>query len=226
MKIEQMSKRLIFILFLVSGTVAYSQQNDCKVIKVEISGSYTGGCKNGLAQGKGVAQGIDYYEGQFDKGVPEGRGKYIWADGTYYEGHWENGIRNGSGKMVYRDSIVTGYWKEDKYVGKKLIPSYEIMRSVGVTRSNIKKSIGNEEEIRIKILKGGTENSELIDFNINYSSGDEYRGGNIFGVKHLKFPIIIKINYSTWNAFHTSLYPVVFEFKINEPGIWDVIVSN
>jgi len=221
-----MATRLIIFLFLFSGTIAYSQQDSCKVIKPEISGSYTGDCKNGLAQGKGVAQGVDHYEGQFNKGLPDGKGKYIWANGTYYEGRWENGFRNGSGKMVYRDSTVTGYWKEDKYVGKKLIPSYEIMRSVGVTRSNIKKSIGNEDEVRVKILKGGAENNELIDFTISYSSGEEYRGGNIYGIKKFKFPVLIKINYSTWNTFHTSLYPVIFEFRINEPGIWDVSISN
>jgi len=115
-----MLKMLLSILILSSGYLVHSQQSDCKVIKAEISGTYEGGCKKGLAQGNGIAQGIDRYEGQFIKGLPSGRGTYKWASGVYYEGEWKNGLREGEGKMVYPDSIVSGIWKEDKYTGKKM----------------------------------------------------------------------------------------------------------
>ena len=31
-----------------------------------------------------IAQGIDHYEGQSSKGIPEGKGTYKWADVTAY----------------------------------------------------------------------------------------------------------------------------------------------
>jgi len=110
-----MVNRLFLIVVLIFGNYVYAQQNDCKVTIADISGSYSGGCKNGLAHGKGVAQGIDRYEGQFMKGKPDGKGIYKWANGTSFEGQWKNGMREGMGKMVYSDSVVTGYWRDDKY---------------------------------------------------------------------------------------------------------------
>lgn len=217
---------LILILGLVSGNIAYSQENDCKVLKPGISESYSGGCKNGLADGKGVAQGIDYYEGQFDKGLPAGKGTYKWSDGTYYEGHWENGNREGSGKMVYRDSTVTGYWKDDIYAGKKLIPPYEIMRTESVSRSNIIKSVGAAEEVRIRILQGGSDNRTVSNMSISSSSGDEYRTDNIYGLEKVHFPLDVKVSYTSRTQFGTSQFRVMFEFRINEPGVWEVTITN
>ena len=54
---------LIIMFFLAIGLRA--QQNDCKVLLESISGTYEGKCKNGLAHGKGIAQGTDRYEGTF-----------------------------------------------------------------------------------------------------------------------------------------------------------------
>jgi hypothetical protein len=71
-----MINKLFFVLLIITGSNIYEQTGDCRVAKASISGSYTGGCKNGLAQVKGVAQGIDRYEGQFVKGLPSGTGIY------------------------------------------------------------------------------------------------------------------------------------------------------
>jgi hypothetical protein len=219
------NKILLFVLFF-SGGIAYSQQNGCKVIKPEISGSYSGGCKNGLAQGKGVAQGVDYYVGQFNKGLPSGKGTYKWADGTSFEGHWDNGVKEGAGKMVYKDSVISGYWKTDKYVGKIQMLPYSVTRSMNVTRSSIKKTIGALDGVKIRIVRGGGDNTDISDLSIYYSSGDEYRISNTYGVQNVHFPLSVKVNYNSWNSFHTSQTSVVFEFEIIEPGIWEVTISN
>jgi hypothetical protein len=85
-----MINRIILILVLIIGSNVFAQQSDCKVTIADISGSYSGGCKKGLAHGKGIAQGKDRFEGQFIKGMPEGKGIYTWANGTYYDGQWKN----------------------------------------------------------------------------------------------------------------------------------------
>lgn len=221
-----MNYRLFLILFLIAGNLVFAQENGCKVLKPEISGSYSGGCKDGLANGKGVARGTDYYEGQFSKGMPSGKGMYKWADGTYYEGHWENGIRQGSGKMVYRDSTVTGYWKDDIYAGKKLVPPYEIKRTMSVSRSSIIKSTGAVDEVRIRILQGGSDNRSVSNLFITGSSGDEFRTDRVYGLEKVIFPLDVKVSYTSRTQFGTSQFNVIFDFRINEPGVWEVTISN
>jgi len=220
-----MIKVLFLFAFLVFCSNANAQQSECKVIPENISGSYSGGCKNGLANGKGIAQGVDRYEGRFRNGLPDGNGTYKWATGTYYEGQWKNGKREGMGKMVYHDSIVAGVWKEDKYLGKKLITPYMIKFSQSVSRYTIQKSIDVDNGVRIKILMNGDDN--LVDpLSIAYSSGSEYRVNNIYGIRNTTFPLDVKVTYITWNHFHTEQHDAIFEFTINEKGTWDVSIIN
>ena len=46
------------------STLVFGQQ-ECKVIKEDISGTYKGKCKNGLASGSGISIGENKYEGEF-----------------------------------------------------------------------------------------------------------------------------------------------------------------
>jgi hypothetical protein len=221
-----MVNRLFLIVVLIFGNYIYAQKSDCKVTKADISGSYSGDCKNGLAHGKGVAQGTDRYEGQFIKGMPDGRGTYRWEEGTYYKGQWKNGMRDGMGKMVYSDSVVTGYWKDDKYLGEKLIPPFKIINSRSVSRSIISKSINAGSGVKIRILQGGSDNTTIEDFSLAYDSGEEYRMGNTFGIQNTLFPLDVIVKYRSWNLFHTAQYDVIFEFTIYDPGTWDVVITN
>ena len=98
-------------------------QENCKVLNPAISGNYEGKCKNGLASGKGVAIGLDRYEGQFSKGLADGDGTYTWSTGEIYVGEWKAGLRNGTGAYTMyvngKDSIQSGVWENDKYLGTK-----------------------------------------------------------------------------------------------------------
>ena len=38
-----------------------------------------------------------YYEGQFEGGLPGGRGEFRWNDGVRYVGMWRNGVQEGEG---------------------------------------------------------------------------------------------------------------------------------
>ena len=54
---------LILLVWACTANVSVCAQETCKVLKPEISGSYLGDCKKGLANGKGIARGTDGYEG-------------------------------------------------------------------------------------------------------------------------------------------------------------------
>jgi len=221
-----MLKGLFFLSVFISARCVYAQQSDCQVTVAEISLSYSGQCKNGLAHGKGIAQGVDHYEGQFIKGKPEGKGLYKWSDGTYYDGQWKNGMQEGKGKMVYRDSVVTGFWKANKYQGEEQKPAYKITRIRNVGRSTILKSIESGNGVKIKILLGGTDNTEIEDFSLAYTSGTEYRNIGTYGIQNSSVPLDVTVRYLTWNQLHTAQYEVLFEFTVYDPGTWNVAIAN
>lgn len=95
----------------------------CRVMVDDIAGSYDGDCARGKAHGTGKAIGKDTYEGEFKKGYPDGFGTYTWINGDYFEGEFVKGKREGEGKMVFAsvdaDSLQTGYWEDDTYLGKQ-----------------------------------------------------------------------------------------------------------
>jgi hypothetical protein len=221
-----MIKILFVVLILGIGYNLEAQITDCKVMKPEISGTYEGGCKNGLAHGKGIGQGIDRYEGEFAKGLPNGKGTYRWASGIYYEGEWRKGLKEGEGKMVYPDSIVTGLWKEDNYVGKKALAPFKVLSSMSVSRYTITKSTSNRDGIKIRLLQGGTDNTSVEDFSLAYDSGSEYRNGNYYGIENVRYPLTVIVKYRSWNQIRTSQFNVNFEFVISQPGSWDVVIIN
>jgi len=226
-------KNMIFPLMAVSGMMALfsggilNAQNECRVLKPEISRSYTGDCKKGLAHGKGSAMGTDYYEGRFSRGLPDGNGKYTWKDGAVYEGEWSMGMRDGKGTMYYtKDSVLTGFWKEDAFAGAFLVPAYVINRQSGVTRSSIVKMSETGSGFRVGIYLAGKFNTDVEDLNILSDSGEEYNSGRYVAIQNAIVPYSVKIKYRTWNALHTSQSDVVFEFNINEPGTFEVSITH
>ena len=75
-------------------------------------------------------------------------------------------------------------------------------------------------------MLGAVENTDITDLSLVYDSGQEYRSGSWMGIQNPLFPVSIKISYHTWNQLHTSQYYVIYEFTINEPGGWEVIITN
>ncbi len=219
-------KGLFFLIAIISGISVHAQQNTCKVLMESISASYSGNCKNGLANGMGIAQGIDHYQGQFSKGLPNGQGIYTWADGSYYEGQWKAGMKEGKGTMKNKDSVLTGFWENDQFAGEKIVAPYKVTYTLSVPRHTFSKSSRVGNLIRLRIMQGGSDNVTIEDFSMSYTSGDEYRNGPYFCIQNITFPVDVKVKYRAWNQLRTSQFNVIFEFTITEPGTWDVMVSN
>jgi hypothetical protein len=128
--------------------------------------------------------------------------------------------------MVYPDSVVSGFWKKDNYMGKKVIAPYTIVSSMSVSRSTIMKTQDKNNAVKIRIKQGGIDNISIEGFSMAFDSGSEYRSGNYYGLENVRFPVSIKVKYRSWNQLMSSQYNVIFEFIINEPGSWDVVINN
>ena len=87
---------------------------ECQVIDPELQGFYEGGCKNGLAHGVGYARGTAEYQGEFRKGLKEGRGVKTWPWGDRYDGGFANDRRNGNGMYVWGAGSP---WSGERFVG-------------------------------------------------------------------------------------------------------------
>ena len=116
---------LILILLMITN-FAYAQDNSktCKVFTVNLSGSYKGDCKNGVAEGQGEATGLQRYNGSFKDGKPNGAGVYYYDESTYHAGFFLDGQKEGKGETHYirngkQDSILKGYWSGNVFRGKK-----------------------------------------------------------------------------------------------------------
>ena len=108
------------ISFLIINNI--HAQETCKVSMAALQGKYEGACKDGKASGEGKAEGVDKYSGNFKNGFPEGAGEYNWANNDKYVGNFRKGQLDGKGEMHYatkagKDSVVSGFWKKNKYVG-------------------------------------------------------------------------------------------------------------
>ncbi len=107
-------RAVTFTLALLAFPVHCALAAECRVIDPELQGSYEGGCRNGLASGYGVAKGSAEYQGQFYRGLKDGKGVKTWAWGDRYEGQFLNDRRHGKGMYVWG---ADSPWAGERYVG-------------------------------------------------------------------------------------------------------------
>jgi len=116
-------KQLLSILCCIVFSLHAESQEACEVKLKDIAGTYSGDCVDGKANGNGKSKGTDEYQGLFKNGYPEGKGMYTWKDGHYFIGFFKKGKKEGRGDMYYEsangeDSVISGYWRKDEYVGQ------------------------------------------------------------------------------------------------------------
>jgi hypothetical protein len=182
-----------------------------------------------LADGKGKSVGTDTYEGQFKQGVPWGKGTYTRSNGDVYVGDWENGFRQGEGIFTFRihekDSVVSGLWDNDEYIGPKPTPPKVISKS-SIDRYTIYKQGNILNRVLIDFQQNGMRNTGITNLIMASNSGTETNLGYLIGYENIIFPVVIKINYTTYNKLHTQQIYATLEFEISEPGDWRVEIHN
>lgn len=199
---KKINAALLCILLTASLSLNAFSQSDCSVKVKELQGTYEGDCKKGLAHGNGTASGTDKYKGEFKKGFPHGDGIYTWADGMKYDGEFRNGKKHGEGKMTIavinqKDSVLTGFWDNDTYVGKYKEPYKVHDKSSLVTGTRVTKADGDQNIVFISIsLKGQNQSNadfELLEQVGSYSQIQPFgRATKVFVVR---FPFRFTIKY-------------------------------
>ncbi|XP_057841812.2 protein ACCUMULATION AND REPLICATION OF CHLOROPLASTS 3, chloroplastic isoform X2 [Cryptomeria japonica] len=59
------------------------------------------------------------YRGRCQGGLPEGKGRLSYKDGSFYDGIWKHGKRCGTGAFYYSSGdMFQGYWRDDLMHGK------------------------------------------------------------------------------------------------------------
>ncbi len=226
------SKHLVMLAFILFTGIsfAFSQADNsgCKVLLPEISGTYEGQCKNGLADGQGVSSGIDTYYGLFKKGLPEGKGVYKFKNGDVFIGLFKNGLKDGVGEYRHvingKDSIVIGYWKKGIY--KRATPAdegYRVTSVTGIEYYSIKKTIDTVNLIEISFEK---YQKKYIpnDLVVTITSGYRPAGNLKVVVAGYSFPVTCSLRFTIPAA--GVLRQCNLTFTILEKGKWEVFINN
>ncbi|KAF4403347.1 hypothetical protein CsatB_016781 [Cannabis sativa] len=98
---------------------------------------------SGFRVGELLLPNGESYAGSLHGNMPEGRGKYVWADGCIYDGGWRRGMRHGTGKIqwpsgaYYEGEFSGGYMHgTGTYIGS------DNMTYKGRWRLNLKHGLG------------------------------------------------------------------------------------
>ena len=221
-------KQLLFLIiaFLFFAGKLAAQENACEVKMETIMGVYTGECAEGKANGKGKSVGTDQYEGDFKNGYPDGSGRYTWKDGHYFIGIYKKGHKDGAGDMYYKsasggDSVITGFWKKDKYIGL-YEKQYVILSTSGrVNKADCRLTDKKGEDILITVhqVTGGLQSIN----NITTITGTFYSKNNqlmtnssLTKLQQVTFPFQAIFYFSNGEST---------EILFNEKGNYDVWVD-
>ncbi len=134
---------------------------------------YTGQFLKGKRHGLGIYKYFEnqvqvaFYDGYWNNGNKEGKGKYSYMDGGYYDGDFINGDRDGHGSYVYgNQDKYNGQWKNNKKNGLGEYFKYETKLLIkGEWEDGLIK--GSVHVVREDAeIEGTIENGVLADYKV------------------------------------------------------------
>ena len=223
MMINKQASRFAYLTVLLAGFYLYPTNvfAQCEVFLESIKGTYDGGCKKGKADGFGKAVGTDTYEGEFKKGLPHGKGTYIWANGNVFKGMFKKGEKEGEGELVFKtaiaDSTITGYWLDDEYIGKEPYPYKLMQKDFNIASVSFRRINSSGNEIQIIYVEGGkeisTNNIFVIETEGRFTT--VHQSPRTKKILNVAFPFSCTIKGDTAG----------FDFRITQPGTWKITVE-
>jgi hypothetical protein len=194
----------------------------------EISNSYYGECKDGLAHGQGRAKGIDIYRGEFKKGFPDGEGIYKYSNGNVYKGEFSKGQREGDGVLMYdkasADSIVKGEWKKDSLYRENNEKYYQVLRTINLDFYRFNR-IGKGKEVIIRIRRDLLASRRVRNVSVYHSSGYLNQNGNEIRLTSVKFPFTCRVYFLAQNVTGMITMEYEIKFVLQRSGLWDINVT-
>jgi hypothetical protein len=155
---------LLLLALLVAWPPDASAQAPCRVLDPELQGSYSGGCRDGLAEGFGKAAGAARYEGEFRAGRRHGWGVQTWPSGERYEGPWENGAMTGAAtpRMAARARARAEHVAAVGQVGVRVCRDFPVGIAI---RDRVRGTVTNVEgdRIEVRISDPGAHQHRLHD---------------------------------------------------------------
>ena len=217
---------LIIGLLLNLNSFTQDKKADCRVLLSSISGTYEGGCKDGFAQGKGISQGTDKYEGKFKKGLPNGNGKYTWANGNVYNGKWKMGRRHGVGVLYTASNgeSIKGLWKSDAFIKEIVEPGFNVINKYNIQSISIVKTGDAENMVVLKFMRDGMVTPEIDDLNIFINNGHLTKT-NCYTYRSVLVPWTCKITFTSYTRLSRQALRCQVNFNIKEEGTWEVIIK-
>lgn len=120
--------------------------------------TWTGGCKDGKANGNGKKVWRYYYFpkwkgtyrgwkestyiGEMRGGKNNGRGVLTWPDGSKYDGEWKNNKREGKGTWItVEGEKCDGIWRDNKLVSSGTTRHSDSSLSCAVTNGKVISSL-------------------------------------------------------------------------------------
>ena len=198
-----MKQFILLSFFSIIISCVSAQNADCKVLLDSIKGTYTGECNNGKANGKGIAVGIATYDGDFKNGLPDGKGKYTWANGDFYYGGWKKGFKEGKGE-IHRTSngietLITGYWKKDNYKGEYENPYNIVEMGSSVTYKNVQYLATKKNSVYFSMKTGvmataNTDNFQVTNGYFQRTNTTEMNMIKTIEFQDVQFPFHVKFN--------------------------------
>ncbi|KAJ3672202.1 hypothetical protein LUZ60_006923 [Juncus effusus] len=143
---------------------------------------------SGFRIGEVILRNGDNYSGMLMGNIPEGSGKYIWADGCVYDGEWKRGMRHGKGKTLWPNgSTHEGEYSGGYIHGTGFYTGTTNLTYKGRFKLNLKHGLGfqtfpNGDFYEGSWIQGSIEGQGKY----TWSNGNFYEGNMKLGLMHGK----------------------------------------